>query len=134
MTYKNGLIQTRHALDASKKKVELFKIEGAYLKKSVRKPDAHNITIMARSPFLPYYAGADWVILPYGEYQEIIKFAKNRHVDILCMDKQAVALRPQLSFLMNPHVNIPEMEKYSWISSKENPEELYLVLYVINRN
>jgi len=89
---------------------------------------------MARSPFLPYYAGADWVVTPYGEYQDIVKFAKNRNVDFLNVDKQSVLLRPQLSFLMNPRVNIPEMEKYYWISSKKNPEEHYLVLYKMNRS
>ena len=134
ITFKNDLIQIKHDLDASKNKIELFKMAGTGFKKLVGKPGASKITIMARSPFLPYYAGADWVVTPYGEYRDIVKFAKNRNVDFLNVDKQSVLLRPQLSFLMNPRVNIPEMEKYYWISSKKNPEEHYLVLYKMNRS
>jgi len=134
ITFKNDLIQIKHDLDASKNKIELFKMAGTGFKKLVGKPGASKITIMARSPFLPYYAGADWVVMHYGKYQEIVKFAKNRKVDFLSVDKQSVLLRPQLSFLMNPRVNIPEMEKYFWISSKKNPEEHYLVLYKMNRS
>ncbi|MCC7202832.1 MAG: hypothetical protein IT393_09275 [Nitrospirae bacterium] len=134
MSNKKGLINTKHTLAALKHKTELSELAGTEIKKRVIKRGPDNATIMARSPFVPWYAGADWVVLPYGEYQEILKFAKNRHVDILSVDRNTVALRPELSFLLDQGVNVPEMEKVFWISSKEDPEEYLLVLYKINYN
>jgi len=132
ISYKNDLMHKKYILNASKDKIELYKMAGTSFRKSMRKPGANNITIMARSPFLPYHAGADWVAMPYGEYQEILKFARNRNVDYLGVDKYSVLLRPQLSFLMNRHANIPDMEKSYRIGSKKDPEEYLFVLYKIN--
>lgn len=135
VTYKSGLIQVKQSLggyNGYNPTLQLAKGLGTGLKNQVSKPGGDNITIMSRKPLVPYYAGADWVVMPYGGYQEIVKFAKNRNVDLLYLDKETVLLRPQLSFLLNRHVNIPEMQKFYWMSSKENPEEIYLVLYQIN--
>lgn len=132
ITYKSGLIKVKQSLDSSKVSIALLKRLGTGLKNQVSKPGGDNITIMSRKPFLPYYAGADWLIMPYGGYQEVVKFAKNRDVDFLYVDKQSVLLSPQLAILMSPRVNIPEMPKFYWVSSKENPEEIYLALYQIN--
>ena len=36
------------------------------------------ISVMTRSSYLSYYSGASFYLLPYGEYPEVIKFAKQR--------------------------------------------------------
>ncbi len=134
MPHKGSLMQIGDIMESLKNKAEFYKKGGAGLKESVRKPGGRRITIMARSPFLPYYAGADWVLLPYGKYQEVIKFARSRDVDFLSIDIPTVELRPQVAFLLNPNVNLPEIEKHSWISSRDNPDELFHILYFVNRS
>lgn len=90
-----------------------------------------DIVIMARKPFLPYYAGASWFMLPYGEYQEIIRFARSRNVGFLYLTKQSISFRPNLAFLMNSRASFPELDRVLYQMDKKDPEELLTVVYRI---
>ena len=95
--------------------------------------DSDKTIIMARAPFLPYYAGASWVILPYGSYQEIITFVKYKDVDFLFLEMGLESLHPQLSFLLNSKLSVPEMERVYWLSPEKGSEKLMVALYRIKK-
>ncbi|MBN2053496.1 hypothetical protein JW905_01155 [bacterium] len=55
--------------------------------------------IMARKPDVPYYAGGDYIILPFAEWRDITTFTCHRRVDYLVLSQRFQQLRPQLRFL-----------------------------------
>ena len=122
-----GIRQIRQSNYEEIKWVELYKLLGTRL----RGYGMNNMVIMARAPFLSYYAGASWVMMPYGEYPEIIKFARARHVDFLYMERGMAPLRPQLSFLLRSNGAVPEMERVYHMRHRGNPQYLAVVLYRI---
>jgi len=68
----------------------------------------NNLVIMSKSAFLPYYADALQILTPYGEYGEIIKFAKSKKVDYFFLENSLYA--PQLEFLKNTKISTPELK------------------------
>ena len=79
--------------------------------------------IMSKNVFLAYYANALPILTPYGEYGEIIKFAKSKKVDFFFLEKSLYA--PQLEFLKNSKDSTEEL-KFILSTTQGN---LYKVIY-----
>ena len=63
-------------------------------------PDAH---LLARKRQVPFYAGAFWEWLPYGDLNEVLAYAATHNADYLVLDAATTpALRPQLAYLLDP--------------------------------
>jgi len=71
--------------------------------------------------------------LPYGSYQEIITFVKYKDVDFLFLEMGLESLHPQLSFLLNSKLSVPEMERVYWLSPEKGSEKLMVALYRIKK-
>jgi 4-amino-4-deoxy-L-arabinose transferase-like glycosyltransferase len=62
--------------------------------------DAH---ILARKRQLPFYAGATWEWLPYGDLDTVLAYAAAHDADYLVLDAATTpSLRPQLAYLLDP--------------------------------
>lgn len=114
--------------------IEVYKELGGVLRGNFpsHPQSVKDLVIMERSPLLSYYAGASWVMTPYGEYHKIMKFAKYKGVDFMFIDKRTSKLRPQLSFLMSSQSPpIPGIERFYVRRSKKDPDDVVAVLYQI---
>lgn len=68
----------------------------------------NKMIIMSRDTLLAYYANMLPLLTPYGEYDEIIKFAKLKKVDFFFLEKSLYA--PQLEFLKNTKDSTPDLK------------------------
>lgn len=66
------------------------------------------ITVMTRNPFLPYFAKSAFVLTPYADYENTIRFAKMKGVDFFFLEKNLYA--PQLEFLKKRKTSTPELK------------------------
>lgn len=63
-------------------------------------PDAH---LLARKRQIPFYAGATWEWLPYGDLATVLAYAAAHDADYLVLDAATTpSLRPQLAYLLDP--------------------------------
>jgi 4-amino-4-deoxy-L-arabinose transferase-like glycosyltransferase len=68
-------------------------------------PGAH---MLARKRQVPFYAGAYWQWLPYGDLEAVLAYARDHDADYLVVDAETTpALRPQLAFLLEPSAAPP---------------------------
>jgi 4-amino-4-deoxy-L-arabinose transferase-like glycosyltransferase len=59
--------------------------------------------VLARKRQVPFYAGAFWEWLPYGELDEVLAYAAEHEARYLVVDEATTpGLRPQLAFLLDP--------------------------------
>ena len=62
--------------------------------------DAH---LLARKRQIPFYAGATWDWLPYGDLDTVLAYAASHDADYLIVDAATTpTLRPQLAYLLDP--------------------------------
>ena len=62
--------------------------------------DAH---VLARKRQIPFYAGATWEWLPYGDLNTVLAYAASHDADYLVLDAATTpSLRPQLAYLLDP--------------------------------
>ncbi len=62
--------------------------------------DAH---VLARKRQIPFYAGATWEWLPYGDLDAVLAYAASHDADYLVLDAATTpSLRPQLAYLLDP--------------------------------
>ena len=73
-----------------------------------RHPNQDQLIIMSRRTFLSYFTNSLPILTPYGEYDEIIKFAKSKKVDFFFLENSLYA--PQLEFLKNTKISTPELK------------------------
>jgi len=67
--------------------------------------------MMDREPFITYYAGGRYVVIPFEPYERIINFARYNGVDYLVIDSTIIqTLRPQLNFLISGKGVSPELK------------------------
>lgn len=133
IVYVPGIKRANLLMNYRKEIAKSYKKLGTEIRKISYSSGMDHMSIMSRYPLLPYYADASWVITPYGEYQEILRFAKNKGVNFVYLENQSPFPRPQLKFLLNSHVSVPEMERVYWKHSKGNSEEFSEVLYRIKK-
>lgn len=79
--------------------------------------------IMTRNPFLPFSANTSFILTPYADYENTIRFAKMKGVDFFFIEKDLYA--PQLEFLKNGGTSTPELK---FISSTDQGS-LYKIIY-----
>jgi hypothetical protein len=59
--------------------------------------------VLARKRQVPFYAGAFWEWLPYGDLDSVLAYAQAHGAEYLVIDEATTrALRPQLAFLLEP--------------------------------
>ncbi len=59
--------------------------------------------VLARKRQVPFYAGAFWEWLPYGELDSVLIYARAHGAEYVVIDEATTpALRPQLAFLLDP--------------------------------
>ena len=131
--YLQNILQLRTFSQQRLKKVEFYKLLGESIRKASHSHGMEEISVMTRSPYLSYYSGASFVLLPYGEYPEVIKFAKQKGVDFLYVDVAVIFQRPQLSSLLNSNTSLPELERVYNKHSRKDNNKLLAVLYKIKK-
>jgi len=82
--------------------------------------------IMARKAWVPFYAGAETVQLPYASLDAMLDYARHKHVRFLVMDGITAGLRPHFAYLLNPE-NAPA----SWavVYYARSPTGGHIVIY-----
>lgn len=75
-----------------------YKEAGLWMKKNV----PENPAVMAKRPYISFYAEGTFVPLPFANYTSMIKYAKIHDVRYIAIDRiETLSLRPQLAFLLN---------------------------------
>ena len=71
---------------------------GLWLKENV----PQNPVIMAKRPYIAFYAEGTYIPLPYANYTAMIRYAKLHDVTYIVMDeKETAKVRPQFAFLLD---------------------------------
>lgn len=101
---------------------------GLWMKENV----PQNPVIMAKRPYIAFYAEGTYIPLPYANYTRMMKYAKIHHVKYIVMDeKETSKVRPQLAFLLDetkaPKDDLKLIYKDSNIHNK-------LLIYELQRN
>lgn len=86
-------------------KPEEHKRAGFYLKEKIS-PDYEEINIMSRKPYVSYYSGSRFTMIPYADIAETISFAKMYKVDYIVVDERALSRWDYYDELVN-------LQKYS---------------------
>ena len=70
-----------------------------------------DVTVMAATPVVSYYADAGFEVLPYDDMDRIVRYARNKDVQYIVADRAMIPLfRPQLTRLLNPARHHPGLE------------------------
>jgi 4-amino-4-deoxy-L-arabinose transferase-like glycosyltransferase len=86
-----------------------YKIIGQWMKENLE--NISDSLVMSRKAGVPFYAGSKWNPLYYGEYAELIKYARSKRIDYLVIDEYTIPrLRPRLIFLLDPSKDHPGLE------------------------
>lgn len=71
---------------------------GLWMKENV----PQNPVIMAKRPYIAFYAEGTYIPIPYANYTAMMRYAKLHNVKCIVMDeKETPKLRPQLAFLLD---------------------------------
>jgi 4-amino-4-deoxy-L-arabinose transferase-like glycosyltransferase len=63
---------------------------GMYLKKHVTS-EYEKLNVMARKPYVNYYSGARFTMIPYANITEVVNFAKLYNVDYIVVDERSLS-------------------------------------------
>ncbi len=92
-----------------------------------------DIAIMAEEPFLSYHAGALWYQIPYGDYNEIIEFARNKKIDFFYLNRKTLSFYPHLAFLLHADPPVQEMKRVFLITYDRDPDNILGALYMVKK-
>jgi 4-amino-4-deoxy-L-arabinose transferase-like glycosyltransferase len=76
--------------DPAHAKPEEHKRAGYFLKEKLS-PDYEELNVMARKPYVSYYSGARFTMLPYADIPDVINFAKRYNVDFIVVDERSLS-------------------------------------------
>ena len=86
--------------------------------------------LMARSPIIPYYSGCEYKVIPWGDFQSIIKYAKFHKIKYLAVSERFIPLRKNLYFLLNPdEVRFPFLKLI--LNYRSHKNNLRVIVYEI---
>ena len=103
-----------------------YKIMGQWMKENIR--DIENKIVMSRKLGVPFYGEARHEPLYYGEYPEMITYARSRKVDYLVMDQWTIPkTRPQFAFLLEESKKHPELQLVHTVRYKGRKTVLYKI-------
>jgi len=101
-----------------------YKIMGQWMKENI--DNIENKTVMSRKLGVPFYAGARHEPLYYGEYPELISYARSRNADYLVIDQWTIPrTRPQFAFLLEEGTKHPGLELVHLTRYKDRKTILY---------
>ena len=103
-----------------------YKIMGQWMKENIN--DIENKIVMSRKLAVPFYAGARHQPVYYGEYPELIEYAKFRKVDYLLIDDWIIPkARPQFTFLLEEGKDYPGLRLVYTVKHKNRKAILYKI-------
>ncbi len=103
-----------------------YKIMGQWMKENIN--DIENKVAMSRKLGVPFYAGARYEPLYYGEYPGLIEYVKSREVDYLVIDDWTIPkTRPQFAFLLKEDKNHPGLQLVHTVNYKGRKTILYKI-------
>ncbi|MBA7671037.1 hypothetical protein ES703_79188 [subsurface metagenome] len=103
-----------------------YKIMGQWMKENIN--DIENKIVMSRKLGVPFYAGARYEPLYYGEYPGLITYARSRKVDYLVIDDWTIPkTRPQFAFLLKEDKKHPGLELVDTVRYKDRKTVLYKI-------
>jgi hypothetical protein len=104
-----------------------YKIMGLWMKENIE--NITNKLIMLRKGGVAFYAGSRWKGIHYGDYQELIEYARSDHVDYLIIDEFTIPrLRPQFTFLLDESGRHPGLQVVHVVKYEGRKIVLYQVL------
>ncbi|MBM4045682.1 MAG: phospholipid carrier-dependent glycosyltransferase [Planctomycetes bacterium] len=102
---------------------KIYRDVGVWLKEHQPAP----LRVADRKNYVAHYAGAEFVMLPLGDYDQILAFCRKRQATHMVVDTKLVAVvRPQLAFLLDPKHAPSELE---FVREFRDRYETLLVLY-----
>ncbi len=103
-----------------------YKVMGEWMKENL--DDIENKTVMSRKLAVPFYAGAIYQPVYYGEYPGLIEYARSRKADYLVIDDWIIPkARPQLAFLLEEDKNYPGLRLVHIVKCNGRKAILYKV-------
>lgn len=106
-----------------------YKIMGQWMKENIE--DVSDSLVMSRKAGVSFYAGSQWNPLYYGEYGELIKYARSKRIDYLVIDEYTIPrLRPRFTFLLDPGKGHPGLEVVHVIQYRGRK----IILYRLSRS
>lgn len=103
-----------------------YKIMGQWMKQNIN--DIENKIVMSRKLGVPFYGGAKHEPLYYGEYPELITYARFKKVDYLVIDQWTIPkTRPQFTFLLEEDTRHPELQLVHTVRYKGRKTMLYKI-------
>lgn len=103
-----------------------YKIVGQWMRENI--DDIENKVVTSRKIGIPFYAGAKHEPLYYGEYEELITYAKSREVDYLAIDEWTIPrTRPQFAFLLEDDTKHRDLELVHTVRYKGRKTVLYRI-------
>ncbi len=100
---------------------------GIYLKEHVTS-EYEKLNVMARKPYVNFYSGARFTMMPYANISETLDFANLNNVDYIVVDERALSMWDSYSKLV-------DMQKYSNMVELvyEDTSDLMIRLFKINK-
>lgn len=103
-----------------------YKIMGQWMKENIN--DIEHKTVMSRKMGVPFYGESKHEPLYYGEYAELIIYAKSREVDYLVVDHWTIpGTRPQFVFLLEEDKEHPGLKLVHTVKYKGRKTILYKI-------
>jgi len=103
-----------------------YKIMGQWMKENINNIESKIVT--SRKMGVPFYAGTKHEPLHYGEYPELIAYARSRKVDYVVIDQWIIPeTRPQFAFLLKEDTKYPGLELVHTVTYKGRKIVLYRI-------
>jgi 4-amino-4-deoxy-L-arabinose transferase-like glycosyltransferase len=84
---------------------------GTYLKEHVT-PEYEKMNVMARKPYVNFYSGAKFTMIPYAHVADVVNFAKLYNVDYIVIDERALSKWDSYNELLDMHRYSDDVELF----------------------
>lgn len=102
--------------------LSVYRDVGAWMKSNL----PADSKIMARKPWVPFYAGMEQVALPFEPWDRIQKYAKYRGADYLVADQKVIGSRDAVKFLFDEIVSSKDVRR---IYGVKGPDGNSIIIY-----
>lgn len=93
----------------------------------IKKRSPHPPLIMARTTAIPYYAGADFLMIPFESYERVLEFARGKGVDFIVIARSD--RRPLLRNLLIITGSKPGLKIEFGVRDPQNPDYMVFAVY-----
>jgi 4-amino-4-deoxy-L-arabinose transferase-like glycosyltransferase len=113
--------------DASHAKPVEHKRAGQFLKEQLL-PGYESLNIMSRKPYVSFYSGSRFTMIPYSDVVDVILFARDHDVDYIVVDERSLSKWDYYNELLEMHKFSDDIELFY----EDNSEKL-IKLFKINK-